>query len=140
MDRDAFAFERAIPSDVQYIEGIVAEVAAGCAELGYPPRLVRWNLRLALTEALANAIRCGNGARTDAFVRIRLHADADGVVVEVADDGPGFDLDACLVDPTTPDRLEREDGRGLFLMRHLVQHLEQYMDGGNVVRFAVRPE
>lgn len=140
MPEQVFAYERAIPSDVQYIAGIVDEIAAGCADFDYPPRLVRLNLRLAVTEALANAMRCGNGSRVEALVHIRLRADAAGVVVEVADEGPGFDLHACVVDPTTPDRIHREDGRGLFLMRHMVQHLEQYVDGGNVVRFAVRPE
>jgi serine/threonine-protein kinase RsbW len=133
----AFAFDRAIPSDVQYIEGIVAEVAAGCAGAGYPQRLVSLNVQVALTEALANAILKGNGER-HGVVRIRARADSVELVVEVADEGGGFDLASALRDPTVPERLELEDGRGLFLMSRLVDHLEQYIDGGNVVRFTVR--
>lgn len=138
MSQVSFALDRAIPSDVQYIEGIVAEVTAGCADLGYSQRLVRLNVPVALTEALANAILRGNGDQREKVVRIRARGDHHELVVEVGDEGPGFDLAASMVDPTTPEHLEREDGRGLYLMRLLVDHIEQYVDGGNIVRFTVR--
>jgi serine/threonine-protein kinase RsbW len=138
MGRLPFALDRAIPSDVQYIEGIVADVAAGCTGFGFPSQRVSLNVRVALTEALANAILRGNGEHSGKLVRIRARADSVSLVVEVADEGAGFDLAACTLDPTTPEHLEREDGRGLFLMRRLVDHVEQYVDGGNVVRFTVR--
>lgn len=134
----SFALDRAIPSDVQYIEGIVAEVAAGCADLGYSPRIVRMQMPVALTEALANAIVRGNGEQRDKFVTVRARGDLQEMVVEVSDEGPGFDLEASMVDPTTPDRLEREDGRGLYLMRLLVDNLEQFVEGRNIVRFTFR--
>jgi serine/threonine-protein kinase RsbW len=137
MAQSPFALDRAIPSDVQYIEGIVAEVAAGCADFDYPQRLLTLNVPVALTEALANAILRGNGECSDKVVRVRARVDDVALVVEVADEGAGFDLAACTRDPTTPERLQREDGRGLFLMRTLVDHMEQYIDGGNVVRFTV---
>ena len=53
------------------------------------------------------------------------------------DEGAGFDLDECIIDPTSPDQLEREDGRGLFLMTRLVDRVEQFSDGGNVVRLTL---
>jgi serine/threonine-protein kinase RsbW len=57
------------------------------------------------------------------------------IVLEVADEGTGFDLDACTIDATRPDNLEREDGRGLFLMRSLMDRVERYEhDAHNVVR------
>jgi serine/threonine-protein kinase RsbW len=133
-----FVFERGIPSDVRYIEGIVAQVVAGCAERGYSPRIVSLNVPVALSEALANAILRGNGDRADRMVHVRARVDHEELVVDVVDDGPGFDLAACTRDPTTPDGIQREDGRGLFLMRCMVDHIEQFMDGGNVVRFRVR--
>jgi serine/threonine-protein kinase RsbW len=138
MPEVSFALDRAIPSDVQYIEGIVAEVTAGCADLGYSQRLVRLNVPVALTEALANAILRGNGDQREKTVRVRARGDHQELVVEVGDEGPGFDLAAAMVDPTTPEHIEREDGRGLYLMRLLVDQLEQYVDGGNIVRFTVR--
>ena len=138
MAQPSFALDRAIPSDVQYIEGIVAEVKAGCASFDYPDRVVSLNVPVALTEALANAILRGNGSQTNKTVRVRARVDHDEVVIEVVDQGGGFDLGACTIDPTTPDRLECEDGRGLFLMQQLFDHVEQFHDGGNVVRFTLR--
>ena len=138
MGQVPFALDRAIPNDVHCIEGIVAEVAAGCADFDYPRRVVKMSLPIALTEAIANAILRGNGECSDKVVRVRARVDDVELVVEVVDEGAGFDLAACTLDPTTPEHLEREDGRGLFLIRTLVDHMEQYMDGGNVVRFTVR--
>lgn len=138
MPQQPRALDFAIPSDVQYIEGIVAQVTARCAELDFPARLVSLNVPVALTEVLANAILRGNGDQRGKFVHVRAQWDDMELVVEVLDEGTGFDLDACTRDPTTPERLEREDGRGLFMMRNLVDHVEQYVNGGNIVRFTVR--
>lgn len=131
------ALDFAIPSDVQYIEGIVAQVAARCADFDFPARLVALNVPVALTEALANAILRGNREDAGKTVRVRARVDDIQLVVEVADEGAGFDLQHCTRDPTTAEHLELEDGRGLFLMYRLVDRLEQYVDGGNVVRFTV---
>jgi serine/threonine-protein kinase RsbW len=133
-----YALDLAIPSDVQYIEGIVAQVTARCADLDYPARVVALNVPVALTEVLANAILRGNREQAGKTVRVRARVDDIELVVEVADDGAGFDLDACTADPTSPDRIELEDGRGLFLMRRLVDRVEQFIDDGNVVRITVR--
>ncbi len=133
--------ELAIPSDVQYIEGIVADIVARCAAYGFPPRLVALNVPVAITEALANAILCGNGDDVRKLVRVRVRVDSETLVVEVTDEGAGFDLAAAMRDPTTPDRLECEDGRGLFLMHSFADVVEQFReepDGLNVVRLTVR--
>jgi serine/threonine-protein kinase RsbW len=133
-----YALDVAFPTDVQYIEGIVAQVSAHCADRQFPPRLVSLNVPVALTEALANAILRGNGDDRAKLVRVRARIDDVELVVEIADEGRGFDLDACTLDPTLADRLEAEDGRGLFLMRRLAHSVEQFVDGGNVVRITVR--
>ena len=134
------ALARSIPSDVQYIEGIVAEIVAHCTAVGFPPRLVARNVPVAVTEALVNAIRDGNSADAAKVVRVRARIDRHSLVVEVADEGQGFDLQLALRDPTTPERIEAEDGRGLFLMHAFTDRVEQRRDGdagGNVVRLTV---
>jgi serine/threonine-protein kinase RsbW len=134
------ALERSIPSDVQYIEGIVADIVARCAAVGFPPRLVALNVPVAVTEAIANAIRYGNADYAGKTVRVRARIDRHTLVVEVADEGDGFDLRLALRDPTTPERIDAEDGRGLFLMQAFVDRIEQFRDGdagGNVVRLTV---
>ena len=131
-----------IPSELQQIEGVVAQVLAGCAQEAVDARTLGVRFQVALTEALSNAIICGNGEDARKEVRVRVDVRDDVVIVEVEDEGQGFDLEACTADPTTPANLEREDGRGLFLMRALVERVENFRAGnptrGNVVRLTVR--
>lgn len=131
------AVELDIPSDLALVEEAVARVTAGCADLALPPRALALCVPVALTEAIANAIRYGNCADARKRVRVRACVTDAALVLEVRDEGPGFDLGACLHDPTTPDRLEREDGRGLFLMQALMDRLECAVDGGSVVRMTL---
>ncbi len=133
------AFDRLIPSDVREIEPIVEEVTRECRELALSARQCALNVPVALTEALSNAILRGNRGMRDKQVRVRAVVSDSALVLEVADEGAGFDLDACTVDPTRPGNLEREDGRGLFLMRSLMDRVERYDAGErNVVRLTLR--
>lgn len=131
------ALDVEIPSDVAYIERVVALVTRECAELRLTPRQCALNIPVALTEALSNAILRGNGEDARKHVRVRAVVDDLRVILEVKDEGEGFDLDASVIDPTTPDQLEREDGRGLFLMQRLCDRVERFTDSGNVVRLTL---
>jgi len=70
-------------------------------------------------------------------VRVRAIVSDTDLVFEVVDEGPGFDLDECTVDCTTEENLTREEGRGLFLMRQLMDRVESFRDKGNVVRLTL---
>jgi serine/threonine-protein kinase RsbW len=126
-----------IPSDVQYIEAIVDQVVRRCEALRFSRRHLALNVPVALTEAISNAILRGNAEDTTKSVRVRADIDSVRLVCEVRDEGPGFDLEGCTEDPTTPANLLREDGRGLFLMRRLMDHVERFTDGENVVRLVL---
>ena len=128
------ALDFRIPSDVQYIEEIVQQVVRRCEVHDFPRRHLALNVPVALTEALSNAILRGNLDDAARSVYVHAEVDASRLVLEVRDEGQGFDLEACTVDPTTPDHMMLEDGRGLFLMRRLMDHVERFSDGGNVVR------
>ena len=132
------AVELDIPSDVRYIEDIVAMVTRQCAQLSYAPRQLALNVPVALTEALSNAILYGNRERRDRHVHVRAEVDRERLVVEVSDEGGGFDLETAEIDPTSPENLMREDGRGLFLMRRLMDSVERFDDRGNVIRMTLR--
>lgn len=143
LDELSVAIDLAIPSDVRYIERVVDLIRRQCAELAYSPRHCALNVPVALAEALANAILYGNGERDDARVHVKASVDSTALVVEIADEGTGFDLDECTQDPTTADHLESEGGRGLFLMRRLMDRVERYVGAGgagrgNVVRLTLR--
>ena len=130
-----------IPSDVRYIERVVELVRRECEDSGFAPRVLALNLPVALSEALSNAILRGNGDDPAKHVHVRAEVDARRLVLEVADEGTGFDLDASLVDPTTPENIGREDGRGLFLMQQLMDHVERLeAPSGSVVRMTLNRE
>lgn len=132
-----FPIDVTIPSDVRYIERVVVAVMRGCSENRLTARHCALNVPVAITEALSNAIRYGNLEDRSKAVRFRATLDDRSVVFEVSDEGAGFDLDACTTDPTLAENIEREDGRGLFLMRCLMDRVERYSDGGNVVRLTL---
>lgn len=138
-DDDVRVVEVDIPSDVAYIERVVDLVRRECEVMSFAPRQVMLNVPVALTEALSNAILRGNGDDPAKHVRVRASVNATQLVVEVADEGRGFDLDAKAIDPTTPDRLGAEDGRGLYLMRKLMDRVERFdAEHGSIVRMTLR--
>lgn len=132
------ALELEIPSDVRYIERVVEMVARQCEQLAYSTRQVSLNVPVALTEALSNAILRGNREHISKRVQVRCDVNRERLVLEVVDEGNGFDLAECLVDATSPENLVREDGRGLFLMAQLMDSVERFANHGNVVRLTMR--
>jgi len=132
------ALDVRIPSDVKYIEGVVELATLRCRELHITPRKCSLNVRVALSEAISNAILRGNASGAGKHVSIRATVSDDALVFEVVDEGPGFDLTLVRSDPTTPENLEKEDGRGLFLMHRLMDRVERFHAKGNVVRLTLR--
>lgn len=131
-----------IPSDVAYIERVVDLVRHSCSELAFNSHQLALNVPVALSEALSNAILRGNQEDPQKRVRVRAEMDTSRLVLEIADEGVRFDIDANTRDATDPDNLEREDGRGLFLMRALMDQVERFDTGpgttqGNIVRLTL---
>jgi len=125
-----------VPSDLQYV-GPAVELIVGRLPSGpLSPRRIRFNFRTALAEALANAIAYGNRYDPHRLVRVRVEVSRDAVRIYVTDDGAGFDP-ATVPDPTLPERVEREDGRGLFVLRSLVDHVV-FSERGNSVCLTLR--
>src|SRR5262245_15778958 len=91
-------------------------------------------IRLAVEEALVNAIKHGNQTDRDKNVRVVYHISPDRFEVEIADEGPGFDP-GDVPDPTAPENIERPCGRGLLLMRHYMTEVA-YLDRGRAVRMS----
>lgn len=88
-------------------------------------------IKLAVEEALVNAIKHGNQMDRSKNVRVAYHVAADRFDCLIADEGTGFQPDD-VPDPTAPENLERPSGRGLMLMRHYMTAVD-YNDRGNVV-------
>ncbi len=125
-----------VPTDLTVVEEAVDLIARHCLASGLPPHTARFNLRVVLAEALANAIIYGNRLDPDKFVDVRVVVSRTGLMAHVCDQGEGFDP-ADVPDPTEPDRLERSDGRGLFLIRKLADEV-RFNERGNTICMVLR--
>jgi len=125
-----------VPSDLGMVGDAVELVATHLPPGTLSPRRISFNLRTALAEALGNAIRYGNGEDPDRMVRVYVELRRDFVRIHIDDDGQGFDS-SRLPDPTHPDNLEREYGRGLFVIRHLVDDVA-FNEKGNGICLTLR--
>jgi serine/threonine-protein kinase RsbW len=92
---------------------------------------------LAVREAAANAVSHGNRMRAGTQVRVRVRLHPDRLEIVVRDDGEGFDP-TDLPDPLAPSNLLKPSGRGIFLMRNLMDEVSFGFpeDGGTVVTLA----
>jgi serine/threonine-protein kinase RsbW len=93
-----------------------------------------FSVRLALEEALVNAIKHGNQMDRSKSVRISYRLLGNRFEIQITDEGQGFDP-SDVPDPTAVENLERPCGRGLMLMRHYMSEVA-YNDRGNSVSMA----
>lgn len=115
----------------------MGRVLSRCAATGPLEPGVEFRLRVALLEAISNAILHGNRERPWRRVRLRGWVEPGLVRVTVADEGDGFDP-AAVPDPTTAERAGHPGGRGLLLMRRLADGV-WHNERGNEVTLRVAP-
>jgi serine/threonine-protein kinase RsbW len=130
---ERFAIE--LPSDLGLIEQAVEYLESRLREFAYDGSRLTLNFRVGITEALANAMLYGNGSDASKHVRLDVSLDPECVSVLVADEGPGFDPGG-VPDPTAPANRERSGGRGIFLLRRLMDEV-QFNACGNAVRLVL---
>ena len=125
-----------LPSDIGCIEEAVELVTRHCLAGHSATRTIRFRLQVVLSEALANAILRGNQEALDKWVHVRAELRADVIRVYVTDEGPGFDP-STVPEPVRPDQLDVAGGRGLFLIRQLVDAV-QFNEQGNSICMILR--
>ena len=117
------------------LASVTEQVTAAMIGKCYPQRDV-FAVRLGLEEALVNAFKHGHQGVTNKEVRVRYKVTDEEVVVEVEDQGPGFNP-TSVPDPTAEENLGRTGGRGLLLMRHYLTGV-RYHGRGNCVTLLKR--
>ena len=121
-----------IPADQQAIAGVADAVADKLQSLNLAEEK-QLEIGLALQEALANAVV--HGCKNDATktVTCRMMSDDNGrVFIAVSDPGPGFKPDA-LADPKMQENLHADHGRGIYLIRELMDEVK-FERGGQEIR------
>ena len=97
----------------------------------------RFEIQLALSEALVNAIVHGNQEDPQKRIHVRCRLTTDGEVsMTVQDEGPGFEHDG-VADPTAPENRLRAQARGIYLMRTLMDEVV-FEKGGSAVHMRKR--
>ncbi|MCJ7543571.1 MAG: ATP-binding protein [Phycisphaerae bacterium] len=120
-----------IPSELQVIRQAALKVLDVVKRCGYDEASA-FGIRLALEEALHNAVKHGNRTDPAKVVKVDYDVDRSRAILTVTDQGQGFDP-AVVPDPTTDENLERPSGRGIMLMRAYMDQVH-FNGRGNQVR------
>lgn len=125
-----------LPTDVSTIQHAVEYVMRCCPTCPEDGRRLNLNFRVGLTEALSNAMLYGNAHDPSKRVVIEVSMGPGTLQATIRDEGLGFDP-TSIPDPTRPENVSRPCGRGLFLMRQLLDEVS-YNDLGNEVTLVLR--
>ena len=122
--------EHSLPSEVAAISPFVDKLMRlirkrGCADESAS------DVEIALREALANAIIHGNHENPGKHVHVRCRCEPSEISIAVEDEGRGFDV-AAIADPTAPENQGSIHGRGIYLMKALMDEV-RFEEGGVVV-------
>ncbi len=125
-----------IPAKLEYLD-LVDNVVEALNELMHFDEEEKTAVSISIVEAGTNAIQhgCRNGGECQ--IEMNFQVGPDALTVVVHDPGPGFDPDS-LPDPTSPENLLRERGRGIYIMRQMMDEVEFRFDRGTTVRLVKR--
>jgi len=129
--RRAFEDRIVIPSEPQLLHRIENRILSRLEALNYGERAL-FGVRLALEEAVINAIKHGNKMDKAKKVTVTYSITDKECVISVEDEGEGFDPSA-VPDPTDDANLELPHGRGLVLMRAYMDEVSYNEKGNRVV-------
>jgi serine/threonine-protein kinase RsbW len=125
------SLDKVIPSDLSLLDDAVAEITAAIDRTAYWEDVE--SIGLAVREALVNAIVHGNGREPHKTVRVcaAVYENCELVII-VKDSGSGFDP-SRLPDPTAAENLLADHGRGVFLMKQLMDEVDFKFNHGTEV-------
>ncbi len=103
-----------IPSDFAQSRRVQDSIFAAVAEKNWPEDDI-FGLRMAMEEAMVNAIKHGNQLNPGKSVTVDATVTAAGVEVSILDQGPGFDR-SSVPDPTLEENLLKPSGRGILMI------------------------
>jgi len=121
------ALECSLPSEVTAISPFVDKLMLLLRHCSCVPEGAS-DVEIVLREALANAIIHGNHQDRRKHVHVTCRCEPDEVSIAVKDEGSGFDIDE-ISDPTAPENIGSVHGRGIYVMKALMDEV-RFEDGG----------
>jgi len=123
--------EIVVPNDLVSAKKPEQEILEEVSRCGFDESAT-FAIKLALEEAMTNAVRHGNRSDPSKRVHVWYTVTLERIEILVKDEGPGFVPD-LVPDPTLPENIDRPNGRGIMLMKAYLDEVE-YCDGGRAVR------
>ena len=122
--------EITLPADFQSLVDVEKLVEKVCQTVGVQEDAFG-NVLIAVTEAVNNAISHGNDQDNTLKIDVAVGDASDAFCFKIKDQGKGFDYNN-LPDPTAPENILKENGRGIFLMKNLSDEVS-FNEAGNEV-------
>jgi len=125
--------ERLLESTLESVDS-AEELATGMAERAGVDEDDLMKVGMAVRESMVNAVVHGNGYSAHKKVRFSITIEPDRFIVQIADEGEGFDFNS-IPDPLAPENLLKTSGRGIFLIRSFMDdfQLKHLESGGTEV-------
>lgn len=119
-----------VPSETGYIRKVSSRILSSLAPYRLDESTI-FDIKLCIEEAVRNAIVHGNRADRRRSVTVTFWVEGGELMIEIADQGSGFDHSA-LADPTAAMHILKNSGRGVYLIKKLMDRVE-YTDNGTRV-------
>ena len=124
-----------IPSETRHIRKVSSRILSSLASYAVDEGRI-FDIKLCIEEAVRNAIVHGNHSEKRRAVRIAYWVEDALLSIEIEDEGAGFDH-AKLADPTSGPHILKNSGRGVYLIKKLMDSVI-YNDVGNMITMAKR--
>lgn len=128
--QEDWRFDKSLPTDLEVGHAAIDELMQALNTLGWEGADL-FRIQMAIEEAMVNAMEHGNKRDTAKKVHLKFRVTPDLAWMQIEDEGCGFDH-RNVADPTEEERLEQPRGRGVMLMRELMNEVI-YNDCGNQV-------
>ena len=135
MSQGAHEFERVLESEPNQCAELVRELLELLESENWSKDDI-FGIRMAVEEAVMNAIKHGNAADRDKKVHVKLRLEKDRFYARISDQGKGFCPDD-VPDPPADSNLEKTSGRGVKLMKAFVDEC-RFNSCGNSVELVKR--
>jgi serine/threonine-protein kinase RsbW len=121
-----------LESELSSVDPVEAKAEQMAREAGFDDDTAS-QIAMVVREAVINAILHGNKRDPAKKVRVGFELNDEALSIRIADEGPGLDPET-VPDPLAPENILRSSGRGIFLMRAIMDevHFHQLNPGTEI--------